>query len=384
MTGSDVTRYYYFNGQRVAMHKNSPLPNGSLTYLHSDHLGSTVLTTDTSNNPTGDQRYYAYGKQRDLVPVATDHQFTGQKLDGTGLQYYNARYYDPTLGTFISPDSIVPDPGTLIDYNRYAYSRANPLKYNDPSGHCPWCITAGIGAAIGGANTGATYMLTTDYSNWHGSEIATVVGAGALAGGLIGSGIGAAAGTVQMSAALAMASSAAVASGSGAIATAEAYMAVNYGYSQPFDKSDFAVSTGTAAVEGAVNSLVPGSGLAAGATRAGISAAFGATDYLGRNYANGTSDESTASGAVSAALLWGAGSATGDLFSGGFNQVNPLRLRNPITSKDWTPTIWLDQKLNDKLIWEGVKEMYNDTLRPIGRNTAILFGWANADKEAGQ
>ena len=130
VTGSDVTRYYYFNGQRVAMHKS-----GTLTYLHSDHLGSTVLTTDISLNPTGDQRYFAYGKQRDTGPVATDHQFTGQKLDGTGLQYYNARYYDPTLGTFISPDTIVPDPGTLIDYNRYAYSRANPLKYNDPSGH---------------------------------------------------------------------------------------------------------------------------------------------------------------------------------------------------------------------------------------------------------
>ena len=68
-----------------------------------------MLTTDTSTNPSGDQRYYAYGKQRDFGPVATDHQFTGQKLDGTGLQYYNARYYDPTLGTFISPDTIVPN-----------------------------------------------------------------------------------------------------------------------------------------------------------------------------------------------------------------------------------------------------------------------------------
>ena len=130
MTGSDVTRYYYFNGQRVAMHNNSLATNGVYNYLHTDHLGSTVMTTDTTtiNNPSSDQRYYAYGRQRDVDPVVTDHQFTGQKLDGTGLQYYNARYYDPTLGTFISPDSIVPDAGTLIDYNRYAYSRANPIS----------------------------------------------------------------------------------------------------------------------------------------------------------------------------------------------------------------------------------------------------------------
>ena len=119
------------------MHNNSLATNGVYNYLHTDHLGSTVMTTDTTtiNNPSSDQRYYAYGRQRDVDPVVTDHQFTGQKLDGTGLQYYNARYYDPTLGTFISPDSIVPDAGTLIDYNRYAYSRANPLNFNDPTGH---------------------------------------------------------------------------------------------------------------------------------------------------------------------------------------------------------------------------------------------------------
>ena len=54
--------------------------------------------------------------------------------DATGLLYYNARYYDPTLGTFISPDSLVPDPGRVIDYNRFLYARGNPLKYTDPSG----------------------------------------------------------------------------------------------------------------------------------------------------------------------------------------------------------------------------------------------------------
>ena len=47
----------------------------------------------------------------------------------------NARYYDPQLGMFLSPDTLVPDPTLLIDYNRYLYSRGNPLKYNDPTGH---------------------------------------------------------------------------------------------------------------------------------------------------------------------------------------------------------------------------------------------------------
>ena len=30
----------------------------------------------------------------------------------------------------------MPDAGRVVDYNRFLYVRANPLKYNDPSGHC--------------------------------------------------------------------------------------------------------------------------------------------------------------------------------------------------------------------------------------------------------
>jgi len=54
----------------------------------------------------------------------------------TGLMYYGARYYDPQIGTFVSPDTLVPDPTHVFDYNRYMYARGNPLKYNDPTGHC--------------------------------------------------------------------------------------------------------------------------------------------------------------------------------------------------------------------------------------------------------
>ncbi len=142
-TGSTVTKYYFFNGQRHP--EGTRMKRGStVSYLHSDHLGSTVLETNTAGDVSADQRYRAYGRQRDSGPVVTDHRFTGQKLDGTGLYYDNARYYDPALGAFIgSPlgaDTLVPRPGgsrtNLLDYNRYLYGLGNPLKYNDPSGHC--------------------------------------------------------------------------------------------------------------------------------------------------------------------------------------------------------------------------------------------------------
>jgi RHS repeat-associated protein len=67
--------------------------------------------------------------------VPTDKLFTGQRLDSTGLYYYGARYYDPTIRRFISPDTIVPYPFNPQSFNRYSYCSNNPLKYIDPSGH---------------------------------------------------------------------------------------------------------------------------------------------------------------------------------------------------------------------------------------------------------
>ena len=114
---------------RVAVKRGS-----TLYHLYGDHLGSTSLTTQGSST-TASRAYYAYGAERAASgDLRTDHTFTGQKRDATGLMYYNARYYDPALGTFISPDSMVPGAGQVINYNRYLYARGNPLKYTDPTG----------------------------------------------------------------------------------------------------------------------------------------------------------------------------------------------------------------------------------------------------------
>jgi len=51
------------------------------------------------------------------------------------LYDYVARAYDPVLGRFISPDTIVPRAGSSQALNRYSYVRNAPLQYNDPSGH---------------------------------------------------------------------------------------------------------------------------------------------------------------------------------------------------------------------------------------------------------
>ena len=78
-TGSGVkTKYYYFGDRRVAMRSLNVL-----TALHADHLGSTVAATQ--GGATNAHKYKAFGANRSGGDVHTDHQFTGQKQDGTGL-----------------------------------------------------------------------------------------------------------------------------------------------------------------------------------------------------------------------------------------------------------------------------------------------------------
>jgi RHS repeat-associated protein len=92
--------------------------------------------TDNTGTQVGDTvKYLPFGVCRNSPDLPTDKLFTGQRLDGTGLYYYNARYYDPTIGRFISADTVIQNPGNPQTLNRYSYGLNNPLKYFDPSGH---------------------------------------------------------------------------------------------------------------------------------------------------------------------------------------------------------------------------------------------------------
>jgi RHS repeat-associated protein len=140
-----ATKNYHFNGQVVATRKN-----GVLSYMHGDRgpfgRGSTVATSNSSGTFSGQEWYHAYGRYRGGHELGTENRFTGQKLDATGLMYYNARYYDPELGHFLSPDTLVPDPTDVFSYNRYMYVRGNPMKYNDPTGHCYFAADVSVGS----------------------------------------------------------------------------------------------------------------------------------------------------------------------------------------------------------------------------------------------
>ena len=133
VASSSLTRYYYAGSTRVAMRKNN-----TVYYLLSDHLGSTSLTTDENGQNPVKQYYLPWGEVRYTSGgLQTKYTYTGQYSNVTdfGLMYYNARWYDPLLSRFSSADTIVPQPGNPLDWDRYSYVRNNPINYSDPSGH---------------------------------------------------------------------------------------------------------------------------------------------------------------------------------------------------------------------------------------------------------
>jgi len=54
---------------------------------------------------------------------------------------FNARFYSPSLGRFISADTVIPNPGNPEAFDRYAGMMNNPVRYNDPTGH--WTCSGG-------------------------------------------------------------------------------------------------------------------------------------------------------------------------------------------------------------------------------------------------
>ncbi|HEX3627414.1 MAG TPA: toxin TcdB middle/N-terminal domain-containing protein [Verrucomicrobiae bacterium] len=108
-------------------------------YYHQDSLNTSSALSDYVHNQIEVDVYFPFGRTNTASPQAgfqVSRRFTGQVFDAeSGLCYYNARYYDPELGRFIQPDTIIPDLGNPQSYNRYSYCVNDPLTFNDPTGH---------------------------------------------------------------------------------------------------------------------------------------------------------------------------------------------------------------------------------------------------------
>ena len=93
----------------------------------------------------------------------------------TGLYYYRARHYDPTIGRFLQPDPI----GYADGLNMYQYVGSNPVIFVDPTGLILWRqIGRGISKLIGGglAITGGLAISTSGVGAALGGAVAVTSG----------------------------------------------------------------------------------------------------------------------------------------------------------------------------------------------------------------
>jgi RHS repeat-associated protein len=137
---------------------------GILTLL-TDALGSILALTDSAGTMPSAYTYEPYGMN--TITGATNSnsfRYTGREDDGTGLYYYRTRYYSPSIGRFISEDSIGFAGGNT---NLYTYVLNDPVNWTDPLGLVRWddagSAFAGLvgnslgvlgGAALGGTGVG--------------------------------------------------------------------------------------------------------------------------------------------------------------------------------------------------------------------------------------
>ncbi|MBS1994124.1 MAG: hypothetical protein JSS83_26620 [Cyanobacteria bacterium SZAS LIN-3] len=126
--GNLVSRYIYGLGldEPIIEVKST----GAIVYLHANEKGSIVATSNTSGVVTNVNSYGPFGESNTVN--GTIFGYTGQRFDAeTGLYYYKARYYSPTLGRFLQPDPIGYAGG---DLNLYAYVQNDPINWTDSTG----------------------------------------------------------------------------------------------------------------------------------------------------------------------------------------------------------------------------------------------------------
>ena len=112
--------------------------DGSVQWLHLDQAGSVRALTDEAGAVTGTVTWDAYGLPvTSTGPASTRLGFQGQYTDpDTGLQYLQARYYDPVTGQFLGIDPLV-----LATREPYAFANGDPLTFGDPSGGSSALVT---------------------------------------------------------------------------------------------------------------------------------------------------------------------------------------------------------------------------------------------------
>ncbi len=155
--GTVIARYDFAEGRPVALWSAE---DGN-QLLHADALGSIVATTAADGSVKSETLYDAWGNPTTTTgSSANKFAYTGHQADAeSGLYYFKARYYDPSIGRFISQDPAEGQDERPDSYQKYLYAYGNPLFYTDPTGRYSWS-EFGVDVAGGLAGAGLGVAMT--------------------------------------------------------------------------------------------------------------------------------------------------------------------------------------------------------------------------------
>jgi len=107
-------------------------------FLYNGH-GDTVQLTSTTGSSIKTYDYDAFGNEKNADPNDTNlFRYCGEYFDKeTGTIYLRARYYDPTIGRFITEDSYWGKDSDPLSLNLYTYCFNNAVNLTDPLGNDP-------------------------------------------------------------------------------------------------------------------------------------------------------------------------------------------------------------------------------------------------------
>lgn len=138
--------------------------SGTSKYYHGDQLSSTRGLTNSSQSITDSREYDAWGLALTTSSIPTPFGFAGgagyQRDPDSGLMLLGQRYYDPSIGRFVSRDPISFQGGT----NLYAYATNSPAAAVDPDGTNP-VVGERSSERSWGAPTGPSSVRESDSSS---------------------------------------------------------------------------------------------------------------------------------------------------------------------------------------------------------------------------
>ena len=110
----------------------SEFRSGTSSYYQQDWIGAVTSLSNSAGALANTYTYDSFGKLTGSTGTLTNpFQYTAREFDPeTGIYEYRNRYYDPSVGRFLSEDPIQFGGGE--DF--YSYAHNNPVRYFDPSG----------------------------------------------------------------------------------------------------------------------------------------------------------------------------------------------------------------------------------------------------------